>query len=415
MKGLTTTHRWTLPNQLIVLYRQDPAMPLAAATLLLRVGSRYERLDQAGLCNFTIEMLLSGTRRKTASQIADVVESVGGSMGAQTAEDYSEVDWLAPAAHAGRLFELLADILTEPRWPDGELTKQRQHLLNDLQTRADVLFNVAYDAFRQRLFKTHAYARPVDGTEATVRAFMRKDLAAWHAAHIRPDRAIFSLAGPWSLAEARRLVSRSLGGWRRPKAAAVEAPSPVAFDAKPETAVLTAAFQQAYFMSGAYAPPLAHPDVLPLKLWNMILGGGMSSRLFVRLREERGLAYEVSSFYPARLDRSAWAVYMGLPAERLLEAEQALARLLEELAAKGPTATELAQAKRLMEGTYLMDHQTRRRQAWYAAWWEFLGRPTNYDTQYLRRIATISLADVRAAGRRVLDQPRLTVKVIPKS
>ena len=111
----------------------------------------------------------------------------------------------------------------------------------------------------------------------------------------------------------------------------------------------------------------------------MVLGGGMSSRLFVKLREERGLAYEISSFYPARLDGSAWAIYMGLPAERLPEAERALALLLEELSDKGVTAAELAQAKQLMQGTYVMDHQTRRRQAWYAAWWEFLGRPPNYD------------------------------------
>ena len=194
------TERWRLSNGLVVLYRPDPSMPLAAATLLLRAGSRHERPEEAGLCNFTLEMLLSGTRRRNARQIADVIESVGGSMGAQTTEDYSEIDWLVPAAHAPKILDLMTEVLTEPRWPAIEIAKQRDHILSDLKTRADVLFNVAYDAFRSRLFKEHPYARPVDGTAATVRRFSRQDLAAWHARYLRPDQAIFSPTGPWPTA-----------------------------------------------------------------------------------------------------------------------------------------------------------------------------------------------------------------------
>ena len=382
---------------------------------------------EAGVCNFMFEMLLAGTRRKNVRQIADVIESVGGSMGAQAAEDYSELDWLVPAVHAERAFDLMAEVLMEPNWPQSEMTKQRRHILTDLKTRTDGLFNVAYDAFRKSLFNDHPYSRPVDGTPASLEKITKKDLAQWHARHIRPEQAIFSLAGPWPLAQAQRLVEKSLGRWgrkRRPLRATQSMRSildgqphmaaPVKFLEAPAPITLSAPFQQAYFMTGAYAPALMSAQILPLKLWNMILGGGMSSRLFVQLREERGLAYEVSSFYPARLDASAWAVYLGLPAERLPEAEKALQALLEEMALKGPTAAELAQAKQLMQGTYVMDHQTRRRQAWYAAWWEFLGRPTNFDHQYLQRIAAVSMRDVRAAGRALLEQPRLTVKVDSK-
>jgi zinc protease len=408
------TERWIFSNGLVVLYRADPTMPLAAATLLLRSGSRNEGPHEAGLCNFTMEMLLSGTRRKNAHQIADVIESVGGSLGAQASEDYSELDWLVPAVHAPKIIDLMVEVLTEPRWPALEITKQRDHILSDLKTRADVLFNVAYDAFRKHLFNDHAYARPIDGIDSAVRRFTRKDLAAWHATHLRPDQAIFSMTGPWPVAQARRMLGAALKKWKQPVAVipSVSASHFSVPDWKPVT--LTAAFQQAYFMSGTYAPALASQDILPLKAWNMILGGGMSSRLFVKLREERGLAYEISSFYPARMDGSAWAIYMGLPAERLPEAEQALTRLLEELNDKGPTSAELKQAKQLIQGTYVMDHQTRRRKAWYAAWWEFLHRPTDYDKKYLQRIQSLTLAEVRSAGQKLLAQSRLTVKVIPK-
>jgi len=84
------------------------------------------------------------------------------------------------------------------------------------------------------------------------------------------------------------------------------------------------------------------------------------------------------------------------------------------LADKGPTAAELKQAKQLLEGTYVMDHQTRRRQAWYAAWWEFLGRPPHYDRSYLERIKAVTLKQVRDASEHLLAQPRLTIKVVPR-
>jgi zinc protease len=420
------TQRWVLSNGLIALYRQDPAMPLAAGTLLLRAGSRYENPDEAGVCNFMFEMLLAGTRHKNVRQIADVIESIGGSLGAQAAEDYSELDWLVPAVHAERVFDLMAEVLIEPTWPVAEIAKQRRHILMDLKTRSDGLFNVAYDAFRTALFKAHPYARPVDGTAETVKKIGKKELAAWHAQHIRPEQAIFSLAGPWPVAQARRLIEKSLGRWGHKSktlratrsmqsilAGQPHMAAPTQFSKAPEPIHISSSFQQAYIMTGTYAPALTSGGILPLKLWNMILGGGMSSRLFVQLREERGLAYEVSSFYPARLDSSAWAVYMGLPVERLPEAEKALHALLEDIVLKGPTAAELEQAKQLTLGTYVMDHQTRRRQAWYAAWWEFLGRPTGYDHRYLQRITAVSMRDVRAAGRALLEQPRLTVKVIP--
>ena len=407
--------RWVFPNGLVALYRQDAGMPLAAAALLFRSGSRSEKIEEAGLSNFTFEMLLSGTRRKNARQIADVIESVGASMGAQSAEDYSEIDWLAPAATAEPVFQLMAEVLMQPRWPAGELEKQREHILNDLRTRSDTLFNVAYDAFRKTVFPAHPYGRPVQGAAASIRGFTAKDLARWHAAYVRPDQAVFSLAGPWPAAKARRLIEKILGPWKRRAAPALAPEKPVfALPPQPGPLVLRAAFKQAFFMMGTDAPALNQGVLLPLKLWNMILGGGMSSRLFVQLREERGLAYDVSSFYPARLEAGSWAVYMGLPAERLPEAERALQALLEELAEKGPSAAELQQAKQLMQGSYVMDHQTQRRKAWYAAWWEFLHRPTDYGKEYLRRIEAVTLQDVRAAGRRLLAQPRLTVKVIPK-
>lgn len=410
------TARWRLSNGLMVLYQRDSALPLAAATLLIPTGSRQEADTEAGLCSLTFEMLLRGTRRKSARQVADAIESIGGSLGVSTGEDFSEVDWLVPAAQAERTLALFVELLTQPAWPTRELAKEKVQVVADLRRRHDAIFNVAYDMFRAELFQRHPYARLVDGHEATVGAFTVKDLARWHRQFIRPEGAIFSLIGPWPEAEARRLLESALRHWTKKKLSRRRASPTLMPKAphQPKAITVPSTFQQAYLMVGTRAPALKEAQGLPLKVWNMILGGGMSSRLFVQLREERGLAYEVSSFYASRLEGSSWAAYLGLPPERLVEAETALAQVLETMAKRGPTEREVQQAKRMMEGSYVMDHQTRRRQAWYAAWWEFLGRAPEYDHRHIERIRAVSLSDVRQAGTALLEQARLQIKVIPQ-
>jgi len=134
----------------------------------------------------------------------------------------------------------------------------------------------------------------------------------------------------------------------------------------------------------------------------------------VTLRENLGLAYEVSSFYPTRLDTSAWVIYLGLPAEKLKVASRELDRLLEKAARRGPQKSELDQAKAMIRGAFLMDRQSRRRQAWYAAWWEFLGRGPHYDDDFLAAVDAVTAKTVHDLLRRILAQPRVTVKVVPK-
>src|SRR5207245_2093846 len=135
----------------------------------------------------------------------------------------------------------------------------------------------------------------------------------------------------------------------------------------------------AYLMTGVSAPGVMEPEYLTLKVLNTLLGGGMSSRLFLRLREELGLAYEVASFFPTHWLRSEWVIYLGLPPGKLTLARKELRKILAALIDRAPRPDEVQQAITMIKGSYLIEHQTRRRQAWYAAWWELLGKGYDYD------------------------------------
>lgn len=407
--------RWILPNGLTVLYRPSPAMPLVASTLLLRTGSYFEGRPQAGLASLTMDLMLSGTRRRSAHQIAETIELAGASIGAQSSEDYGEMGFIAPAGQWTRALDILSDALRHPLFPSAEIAKERAQVLASIQSRHDSIFTLAHDRFNRALFGSHPYGRPVEGRPQTLRAFRREHFQAWHESHIRPDRAIFSLVGPLPVRQVQRDVARFLGAWKKPKTAFVETPrAPSLGPLKKSRAEIRARFEQAYLMTGTMAPAAHEDGSMALKALNTLLGGGMSSRLFLRLREELGLAYEVASFFPTRLHPSQWVLYMGLPMEKLALAEKKMEEMLAELAESGPTSQEVAQAKQMMEGAYLMEHQTRRRQGWYAAWWEFLGKGPDYDRRFLDEVEAISPRDAQAVARRLLAQPRVTVTVVPK-
>lgn len=167
-------------------------------------------------------------------------------------------------------------------------------------------------------------------------------------------------------------------------------------------------------MVGCPAPRATEPEHIPLKVLNTLVGGGMSSRLFTVLREEAGLAYEVSSFYPTRLDASQWVVYLGLPEEKLSAASRRLDQLLAQLADRGPTLPEVRQAQAMIRGAFVMDRQSHRRLAWYQAWWEFLGRGTDYGDAFLAAVDAVTPKQLQTLLKTILSQPRVTVKVVPK-
>ena len=193
---MSALERWTLANGMTVLYRRDAAFPLASGTLLFRAGSRRETGAEAGLCSMTIDLLMQGTRRRDARQIARVMESVGASMGTQAHDDYSEMGFVVPSTELDRALDVMAEVLQEPSFPREEIIKEKSHVLASLASRRDAIFNLAYDAINKTLYGDHPYGRPLEGREETVRHFKRDHFQEWHRRNIRPEGSIFSLVSP---------------------------------------------------------------------------------------------------------------------------------------------------------------------------------------------------------------------------
>src|SRR5256712_5285625 len=221
--------RHVLPNGLVVLVREDPAVGVVAASLLVQSGSAFETSDTAGVTNFLQRAMLRGTRRHSALALAEAAEELGGALDASGDVDYAEVRGTAIARHWKALLALLAEVALEPTLPAAEIEKERALLLGQLQTRADQPFPRAFDTALADLYVGHPYAWPALGRAESVRRLTREALRERYAAAYRADRMVLAVAGSAPrqrvLAVAGRLFKR-LPGAAGPAAGPAAAAAP---------------------------------------------------------------------------------------------------------------------------------------------------------------------------------------------
>ncbi|HEV8471927.1 MAG TPA: pitrilysin family protein [Methylomirabilota bacterium] len=399
--------RHVLPNGMVVLVRDDPGVGVVAASLMVRTGSAFETAETAGITNFLHRVMLRGTRRHSALSLAEAVEDLGGTLEASGDVEYAEVRGTAIARHWEALLTLLAEVALEATLPESEIDKERALLLAQLYTRGDMPFSRAFDTTLNDLYGSHPYAWPAVGRLETVTRLDRAALVARYAEVYRADRMVLAVSGnvprAGVLARAGTLFKRVPGASGRPAAPAGEA------SARGERRVLERAARQAQVVVGYLAPPLTHPDYAVTRVLGAVLGGGMSSRMFVELRDRRGLAYATGVITTYRTGPAFIVPYLGTaPANT----EAALAGVLAEvdrMRREPVDDRELARAKAWLLGNLVMDRRTNARHAWYLAFFELVGGGFDWPERYARAVEGVTAADVARVANQYLTRPTVVV------
>jgi predicted Zn-dependent peptidase len=399
--------RHVLPNGLVVLVREDPAVGVVAASLLVRSGSAFETADTAGVTNFLQRAMLRGTKRHSTLALAEAAEELGGAVDASGDVDYAEVRATALARHWEALLALLAEVALEPTLPAGEIEKERALLLGQLQTRADQPFPRAFDIALADLYGGHPYAWPALGRPESVARLTRAALLERYAAVYRADRMVLAVAGGVPrqrvIAVAERLFKRVPGTADAAMGPATEAAP------RGERRLVEREARQAQVLVGFLAPPLTHPDYAAMRVLGAVLGGGMSSRLFVELRDRRGLAYSTGVLTTNRTGPALFLPYLGTaPAN----ADAAVAGVLAEvdrLRRDRVDERELARSKAWLLGNLAMDRRTSARHAWYLAFFELVGGGWDWPERYARAVEAVSAADLARVAERYLARPTVIV------
>ena len=389
-----------LDNGLTVVVRENPVAPVVAIALLVRMGSRWETADNAGISNFTHALMVKGTTRRGGGELAEAVAGLGGKISAAGDVDYSGIQATALARFWRELLALTAELALQPRLAPEEVDRERDWLLSRVQRRRDSAPSRAFDELYAAVYRTHPYALPSLGTRESLGRIDHAALVKWYRAFYRPERMTLAVSGQVSsaevIAEARRLFGEAPGA-ALPPDPALTSPRPAG-----ERVVVDAPAQQTQILVGGLAPSLEHDDHAAVKVLSTILGGGMAGRLFVELRDRSALAYTAAAYYDPVREPGLLVLYLGTAPPNSARAEQALLREVQKVRDVPVPVEELARAKGYLLGRYAMDRRTNERLAWHLAFNEVQGVGRAYPERFRRRVEAVTAADVQRVARAYL-------------
>lgn len=400
-----TPRRERLPNGLTVLVRENTATPLVAASLFVRMGSRWETERDAGISYLLQQVLLKGTATRSGLEIVETAEGLGGDISASADPDFSELRATALARNWKKMLELMADVALRPTLPARDVDGERRAMLTALRSRQDQPFSLAMDTVMSRVYGEHPYGRPVLGRAAALEGIDRGALAAHHQRFYRAPRMILSVSGDVAarevVAESARLFADAPTGDGE-----TDPPLPGAV-ARADRTVLVKPAAQAQVLVAFLAPPTAHADYAAVKVLAAALGGGMAGRLFTEVRDKRGLAYVTGGAYASRRGPGVFYTQLGTAPANQARAEAAMLGELERIRRDPVSPTELARAKAYLLGQFALDRRTNARLAWYGAFFEALGVGPDFPDRYVRAVEAVTAEDVRRVARTYLTAPTI--------
>jgi len=405
--------RSRLPNGLTVIVRENSAAPVVAFSLLVKMGTRTETQQDAGISNMLQIMLVRGTEKMNGEQIAAAADRMGGSIDAYGDADYSEIAATALARNWMPMLELVADVALRPTIPDGTVSPVRDFLLRQIRNRGDKPFDVGVDQTRVALFGAdHPYAWDPLGRRESVERLTRDALLAHYRRHYTPEQMVLAVSGDVKAAEVFAQVQRLFASMPPGTAQQRPLPAPAPMSAGREVFIVPGA--QAQIFMAAQAPAFSHPDYAPLKVMTALLGGGMASRLFSDLRDQQALAYTTGAQYPPRMDTSGFAAILGTAPANVPKAEAALREHLIRIQDEPASEEEVAVARSYVVGSQAMDRRTNARQAWYLAAGELAGLPPDFFDVYAANVRKVTPADVQRVARKYLGVMRVVVVQPPR-
>jgi zinc protease len=392
-------HREVLPNGIVLLVAERPAVPIVAVRVLMRAGAVHDPADRAGLANLTGAVLTRGTAKRTGPELDSAIEFVGGSVEAGAGRDALTVSMTAQKKDMALGLDLVSEVVLTPTFPEGEVSRKVSEIQAAIKRSEEDPGTVALRALGKLVFQGHPYGRPVEGTRESVGKLTRDDVVKFYREYARPDTTIIAVVGAVTVDEARREIMARFGSWTRPSEplATVAAATP---SGTPREETVARELTQTTIMFGRQAIGQTDPDYFPLAVASYVLGGGSASRLYTRVREESGLAYSVYSWVSPWRHGASFAVSAQT---RKAEAQKVIVMIREELGrmAREPVADrELALAKQYLVGSFPLRLDTSGKVADFLVAVEDRGLGLDYADRYKERISKVTAADVQRVAAR---------------
>jgi predicted Zn-dependent peptidase len=405
---VTLAHTRLEPGLTVVTERM-PDVRSVSIGFWVGTGSVDEDPAQSGASHFLEHLLFKGTAGRSARQIAEAVDAVGGDMNAFTTKEYTTFYMRLLADDQELGLDILSDIIWSPAFRPDEFESERQVIVEEILMHADEPADLVHEVLAGALFPDHPLGREVLGEQATVEAMTAAEVATFHAGHYRPANVVVAAAGRLDHDRVVAGVADRLAGLAGGTTPARRAPS----SPPAETAVVSRPTEQAHLAVATPAPDRDDEDRHAMAIVEHVLGGGMSSRLFQSIREERGLAYSVYAYRLAFQGAGALAVYAGTSPTNTAEVLDLIHAEFERVAGAGITAAEMENARGHIRGSMALGlEDTGARMSRIGHSQLVHGRVLDMD-EIEARLAALTLDQVNQVAARWLSQPRTVAAVGP--
>jgi predicted Zn-dependent peptidase len=381
-----------------------PERHSTSVVLMFAGGSRLEEDRLGGVSHFIEHLFFKGTnRRSTSKEIADAVEGVGGFINASTDKELTVYWARVPSEHMRLGLDVLFDIVANSRLDAADVERERMVILDELRMYQDQPQDLVQNLFEELIWPGHPLGRDIAGTEESVSKLTRDDILEYADAHYRLPNLVVGCAGALDVAETFEMVRGSLT-LREDLDGQVPDPGPGPLD-DPRVLIRRRDTEQAHICLGARAFSYLDPDRYGLDLLNTVLGEGMSSRLFLNIRERLGIAYDVHSFTQKHRDTGYLGIYIGVEPRKAVDAVNAV---MEELRRLGDTEVgedDLARAKEFTKGRLRLELETTNGVAFWLTYQELLLGGIKSLEEEIALVDAVTAEDLKRAADRVLDGP----------
>ncbi len=347
--------RHTLPNGLELVGIPMPRFSTASIGLWVRSGSIYEAQSQNGISHFIEHMLFKGTYRRSARQIAEEMDAVGGMLNAYTDTEWTCFDTEVVDEHVPLALEMLADLILNSRLDESDIEREKNVVLEEIGMSEDTPDDLAFELLHQAYYGLQRVSQPILGTAANVRSFTRETLLAYMDKRYRPDKCVLSIAGHFVWEALVRQCEELFGKWKSSEIAEetipLEAHTPGLILREKDT-------EQLHICIGFPGPVRGSDAFYPFDILNTVLGDSMSSRLFQTIREERGLAYSTYSDIQSTGISGLLCIYAGTSRSNANKVIELINLELAKLARDGISRDEFERAKKQTVSTLIMNMES---------------------------------------------------------
>jgi predicted Zn-dependent peptidase len=399
-----------LGNGIRVVTAPMPQVGSVSCFVMLAAGSRYETPESNGIAHFAEHMFFKGTeKRPTARTISAEIDAIGGEFNAFTGKELTGYYVRCATETRDVALDVLTDMLLHSRFDEAEIQKEKGVILEEMNVYLDTPQRYVGNVYDRLLYGNQPLGWDILGTKETIEAATRETFTSYLDTWYRPERIVVGVAGRLGDGLTEKLDELLGGIAARPTGK----PAPVEVASNGSAVLLhTKASEQAHLILGVRGYPIDHPNRYPLQLLSVVLGAGMSSRLFTEVREKRGLGYYVHAGATAYTDAGTFYASAGVDVSRVDEALEIILRELRRIAAEAVPADELEKARGFAKGRFVLRLESPQGAIQYGLRREVLENEIEEPDDLLRRLDEVTVEDVQRVAKDLFEDDRFYLALV---